>query len=165
MNGGISLINVVSVKKEEEDVLHNLMQFYIYEFSNYLSDITLRENGRYKPFDLSKYWDEARYHAFFIKKDQEYIGFALVENGEEMNVIEEFFIIAKCSGKGYGKEAATNLFHMFPGKWHITQIQNNYRAQSFWRGLIYELTGGQMIECYDENRKSVQEFHTDSIKR
>lgn len=158
------MINIVRVQKHEEAVLHNLMQFYIYEFSKYLSDITLREDGRYKPFDLSSYWEGERYHPFFIKKGEEYIGFALVENGEEVNVIQEFFIITKCSGKGYGKEAATKLFHKFPGKWHITQIQNNYRAQSFWRSLIFELTGGEMIERYGENRKSVQEFHTDSIK-
>ncbi|MDQ1146458.1 hypothetical protein QE429_003285 [Bacillus sp. SORGH_AS 510] len=43
------MIELVRVLKEEEQILHNLMQFYIYEFTQFLPTITLEETGLYKP--------------------------------------------------------------------------------------------------------------------
>jgi len=39
------MINLVKVLKEDENILHNLMQFYIYEFTKFLPEITLEDNG------------------------------------------------------------------------------------------------------------------------
>jgi predicted acetyltransferase len=154
------MIELVRVLKEEEQILHNLMQFYIYEFTQYLPTITFEEKGLYKPFDLTPYWSSPNLHPFFIKKEDELIGFALVESATETepNTILEFFIIRKYNGKGFGKLAATKLFTMFPGKWHITQIEKNYPAQAFWRSTISSFTKGNYSEKYDEKRRSIQEF-------
>lgn len=160
------MVTLEAVQKEDEYILHNLMQFYIYEFSQYIPSIKLESNGLFAPFHLDEYWTNSHFHAFFIKLDNEYIGFALVESGYETepNSILEFFIMSKFKGRGYGKVAATELFTMFPGSWKITQISNNYPAQAFWRNLIYKITDGQVVERYDNRRRSVQEFHTDSLK-
>jgi predicted acetyltransferase len=161
------MIELVRVLKDEEQTLHTLMQFYIYEFAQYLPSITLEENGLYKPFDLTPYWSLPNHHPFFIKKDNELIGFALVESATktEPNTILEFFIIRKYNGKGFGKLAATKLFNMFSGKWHITQIEKNYPAQAFWRNIISTFTNGNYSERYDEKRRSVQEFEIKSNKQ
>ncbi|MBP0725240.1 GNAT family N-acetyltransferase [Bacillus sp. RG28] len=156
------MVNLFPVSQDEEAILHNLMQFYIYEFSKYLQKIKLEQNGSYKPFELDQYWTNPNFHAFFIKLEEEYIGFTLVENETETspNSIREFFIIQKYNGRGYGKIVATKLFNMFPGKWRITQVEKNYPAQGFWRSTISNYTNDHFKERYDENRKSIQEFDT-----
>ncbi|MBY0121128.1 GNAT family N-acetyltransferase [Bacillus sp. S/N-304-OC-R1] len=154
------MLRIVPVEMHQQNILQNLIQFYIYEFSQYLSSITLEDNGLYKPFDLDKYWTEDQYHAFFVKLGDEFIGFALVESETDTspNAMEEFFIIKKYKGKGYGKMAAVELFNRFPGNWFVTQVKKNYPAQAFWRSVISEYTNNKYTERYDENRMSIQEF-------
>lgn len=160
------MINIVKVKSEEEVVLHNLMQFYIYEFSQYIPTISLEENGSYSPFDLKHFWSSPTHYPFFIKRENELIGFALVESATEFkpNTILEFFIIRKYSGNGYGKLAAHKIFSMFPGKWSVTQIEKNEPAKVFWRKTISTYTSGQFTERFDERNRSIQEFDTNLLE-
>jgi predicted acetyltransferase len=156
------MVHLVKVNSNEENTLHRLIQFYIYEFTRFRKDIVLERDGSYKPFNLEKYWEEDKYHPFFIKLEEELVGFALIEEGNEdsPNVIEEFFVIRKYHAKGLGRAAAQKLFSMFPGKWHVVQIENNYPAQAFWRKTIREYTSNTFTERYDEHRRSIQEFDT-----
>ncbi|WP_316568666.1 GNAT family N-acetyltransferase [Neobacillus sp. YIM B06451] len=154
------MINLVRVKKEEEETLHHLMQFYIYEFAALKPEIKLEQDGTYKRFDLTSYWVEPNRHPFFIKLDDELIGFALVATGNEENPnsIEEFQVIRKYNGFGYGRQAALKLFSMFPGRWRITQIEANDPAKAFWRKVIGQYTNGSYSETTDANRRTIQEF-------
>ncbi|WLR46606.1 GNAT family N-acetyltransferase [Halobacillus litoralis] len=155
------MVSLQKVQVTEEPKLHNLMQFYIYEFSRYIPEIRLENNGSYKPFDLGKYWTNDQYHAYFILLDDELIGFALIESATNStpNSIQEYFIMTKHSGKGYGKVIAKELFEMFPGEWEITQIENNERAHAFWKGVIDEVSGGDFMERYKDG-VYVQSFNT-----
>ncbi|MFF2877978.1 GNAT family N-acetyltransferase [Gottfriedia sp. NPDC057991] len=159
------MIKIVKVKKEEESKLHNLMQFYIYEFIKYLPEIKLGENGSFHKFNLEKYWRELDYQAFFVLYKEELIGFALIETSSEStpNCIEEFFIIEKYKGHGFGKKVAIELFNKFPGKWSISQIEKNEPARAFWRNVIQYYTNGNFTERVDENKKTIQEFDTYEI--
>lgn len=152
------MINLVRVKQEDELTLHNLIQFYIYEFTVF-QEIRLEENGSYAPFDLKPYWTEPNLHAFTILYEGELAGFALIESGEP-NVILEFFVMRKFYRRGFGKMAAIKLFDQFPGKWSITQVEKNEPARNFWRKVIGEYTGGNYIERIDYQNRSIQEFHT-----
>jgi predicted acetyltransferase len=156
------VINIIKAVKEEEPILHNIMQFYIYEFSQYIPAIALEADGRYQPFDFTPYWDNSNHHAFLIRKENELIGFALVESSSDKdpNSILEFFIIRKYSGQGYGKIAAHKIFSIFPGKWHITQIEKNEPAKAFWRNTISSFTSGNYSERIDERKMTIQEFDT-----
>ncbi|MCA0987348.1 GNAT family N-acetyltransferase [Guptibacillus algicola] len=158
------MLRLQKVKASEEKLLHNVMQYYFYEFSKYIPEIRLEQNGAYKPFELEKYWSDSNFHAYFIKVEDELIGFALVESAHESspNTIQEFFIMAKHSGKGYGKQIATRLFTMFPGDWEITQIEKNKPAQLFWRSLINEITNGEFTERV-EGGKYLQLFNTEAF--
>lgn len=158
------MLDLQRVESKDEDVLHNLMQFYIYEFSKYIPAIKVEENGVFKSFNLEQYFDNEQFHAYFIKIEDELIGFALVESATESspNTIKEFFIMAKHSGKGYGREIAKQLFTMFPGEWEITQIENNKRAHAFWRGLINEVCSGKFTERFEKG-KYIQTFNTNMM--
>lgn len=160
--GGFILVHLEAVPYKQEQILHNMIQFYIYEFSNFISSIKLEANGAFNHFDLRDYWTKENYHAFFIKFDSELVGFVLVECGlnNHPHSINEFFVMRKYNGKGYGAAAATTIFDMFPGSWKITQIPNNYPAQAFWRKVINEYTNGDYSEYYDDRRRSIQEFKT-----
>jgi predicted acetyltransferase len=153
------------VTPDREHILNNIMQFYIYEFSNFIPAIKLEENGTYQPFNLSSYWQQNNEHAFFIKLRDELIGFALVECGinGDPHSINEFFVVRKYNGKGYGSVAAKKLFNMFPGPWKITQISTNYPAQAFWRKVINQYTNGNYYEYYDSKRRSIQEFNSEGV--
>jgi predicted acetyltransferase len=152
------VIDLVCVKQEEEIILHNLLQFYIYEFTVF-QKIKLEENGRYAPFDLSPYWADVDKHAFFIMHEDEYAGFAMIESGDP-NVILEFFIMRKFYRRGFGKMAACKLFDQFPGRWSITQVEKNQPARSFWNKVIGDYTCGSYKESFDDFKRSVQEFDT-----
>jgi hypothetical protein len=39
------MIKLVKVLKQEENILNNLMQFYIYEFTQFLPEITLDDKS------------------------------------------------------------------------------------------------------------------------
>jgi len=69
----------------------------------------------------------------------------------------------KFEGKGVGKVVAKEVFNRFRGKWMITQVEKNYRAQAFWRSLVSEYTDGKYHERYDERRRSIQEFDTNEL--
>ncbi|WP_232700109.1 GNAT family N-acetyltransferase [Brevibacillus daliensis] len=160
-------IRLERVSFEEQPILHNIMQYYVYEFSKYVKSIKLNDNGMYEPFNLTMYWESSNHHPFFIKVDDELAGFVLVKSKTytEPSTIEEFFVMRKFKGKGIGKVAAMKIFDMFTGRWKITQIQKNYPAQAFWRGVISEYTNGKYYEEYDEHRRSVQEFDTNGLMK
>ncbi|WP_101843606.1 GNAT family N-acetyltransferase [Halobacillus sp. Marseille-P3879] len=160
------MVIVQEVKPEEEFILHNLMQFYSYEFSKFIPAIQLEEDGTYKWFNLDKYWENDHFHAYFIKLYDELIGFALIEaqSEEQPNTIEEFFIVAKYHGQGFGKTAAVQLFNRFPGVWTVYQMEKNKPSQAFWKKLIDRLTDGYFVQRIEQG-KHVQEFHTNSFKK
>ncbi|MFP7478290.1 GNAT family N-acetyltransferase [Terribacillus saccharophilus] len=157
------MVHIRKVKKSEEALLHNLMQFYIYEFSKYIPKIKLESDCMYKPFDLSQYWEGETHHAYFICLEAEVIGFALIESDGKINTVLEFFILAGYQGMGFGKAAARKLFKAFDGYWNVSQIENNQPARAFWRNIVSDITKGEMEEVY-ENRVFVQKFHTSSFE-
>ncbi|SEM50769.1 GNAT family N-acetyltransferase [Paenibacillus sp. OV219] len=156
-------IELMEASVDEKCVVHNLSQFYLYEFSTYMSSIALGDNALYNGLpDLDEYWEHPNRIAFIIRVDSELAGFVLVIKGldDEPNQIGEFFIMKKFNGKGVGKTVATKIFDMFPGKWLIHEMWNNYKAQAFWRSVISSYTSGEYREYYDDRRRPFQEFIT-----
>jgi predicted acetyltransferase len=149
-------------------IVHNLSQFYLYEFSKYMPAIKLEEHsGLYDGLpDLDEYWDNPDREAFIIRVDGELAGFVLVIKGtaDEPNQIGEFFVMEKFGGKGVGKTAAKRVFDMFPGNWLIHEMWNNYKAQAFWRSIVNSYTKGKYQEYYDEHRRPFQKFNTQELR-
>jgi predicted acetyltransferase len=157
----MATIQIRRAAPEEQAVIANLSQFYIYEFGPIMAGITLQDDGTYTPLpDLDAYWTDPNRHPLLVSVDGELAGFVLVEAGHatEPNSINEFFIARKFMGKGVGRQVARQVFDLFRGRWQVTQIRKNYGAQAFWRSVIAEYTGDTFMEYYDAKRRSVQEF-------
>jgi predicted acetyltransferase len=157
-------IELTKAALEEKPIVHNLSQFYLYEFSKYMASIKLEQhNGLYDGLpNLDEYWDNPNREPFILRVNGELAGFVLVIKGtfNEPNQIGEFFVMEKFGGKGVGKSVAKRIFDMLPGNWLIHEMWNNYRAQAFWRSVVNSYTDGKYQEYYDENRRPFQKFST-----
>ncbi|MEK4566587.1 GNAT family N-acetyltransferase [Alkalihalobacillus sp. FSL R5-0424] len=153
-------VQIVPVKQEEAPILHNLMQYYIYEFSEYLHDIRLEEDGRFEPFKLDGYWIEPHLHPLFIKVDDQLAGFVLIEATPDSspNSVNEFFVLKPYKRKGVGKKAAFDIFKRWHGNWVVAQLKENKPAQAFWNRVIDEYTNGDYEQLEDHEKRTIQSF-------
>lgn len=161
------------------ETLHHLMQLYLYDFTEFL-DIQLEEDGRFRPYpDLQKYVQEpaGKHRSYLFRSMGHIAGFALVDvdqltpDGE--HYLAEFFVLKRYRRQGIGREAAFALFDLHPGRWSVSQLVNNIPAQSFWRQVIDEYTGGSyservkphngnLVQLFCSNRAVAQSELTDS---
>lgn len=152
---------IVQVSAKHREVLDNLMQFYIYDFSEFLN-FDVEENGQYSPYPLDDYFKESNQQfAYVIKREEKYVGFVLVRLVEALELrhysIAEFFILKKYRREGMGRLVATDLFNRHRGPWEVHQIESNQGAQVFWKRVINEYTKGQFEERID-NGTTIQTF-------
>lgn len=155
-------IKVIKATKKHQVIITNLMQFYYYDFSEYL-DFEVEKNGLFQPYpDLETYWEDKLKFPYIIKIDNQYVGFALVRNVKDTSVtsyfsITEFFILKKYRQQGIGSYIAFQIFDLHKGNWQICQIEKNKVAQLFWHSVISSYTNGQFSERL-EYGKLVQNF-------
>ena len=64
--------------------------------------------------------------------------------------IDQFFVPRGYRRKGVGSQAAHLAFTAFPGPWRVSEIAQNKAAQSFWRKVVGEYTGGYFTESWSE---------------
>jgi len=147
-------IQIDPAEKSEQSILENLMQLYLYDFSEIDGD-DCNEQGLFEYEYLPRYWIEPERHPFLIRVDGKLAGFALVrqrtEAAEDLppHAVSEFFILRKYRRQGVGEWAAFELFDRFPGKWEVAEIPENVSAIRFWRKVIAAHTGGQYEETID----------------
>jgi predicted acetyltransferase len=158
-------IQIIRAPAEYKQVISNMLQFYMYDFSEYTgSDV--EPNGLYGVYpDLEKYWNEKSRFPYIIKQGEKYIGFVFVRfiNAGERNYfsIAEFFIMRKYRRKGFGRKAAEQVLDLHRGQWEIFQMESNKSAQVFWRRVILDYTKGQCSERV-ENKRTIQCFENHS---
>ena len=155
-------VKLIKATEKHKVVIANLMQFYYYDFSEYL-DFEIEKNRLFQAYpDLETYWEGKLKFPYIIKIDNQYVGFALVRNVEDTSVtsffsISEFFILKKYRQKGIGGYIAFQIFDLHKGYWQIYQIEKNKVVQLFWRNIISSYTNGQFTERL-EYGKLVQNF-------
>ena len=147
---------MVEVKEEEKEILRNLMEKYLYEFSQYeLEDVN--PLGLYGYSYLDCYWTEKGRWAFFFKVDGKLAGFAMVndypEAGKTDYCMSEFFVMLKYRRCGLGKWAAYQLFDRFKGTWQLKRHPGNLPSVKFWDRIVDGYTGGKF-----RLEKGVQEY-------
>jgi predicted acetyltransferase len=150
-------ISVLPATIDEHPVLENLLQLYIYDFSEIVG-LDVADDGRFKDKSLSLYWQDSWRHPYLIRADGKLAGFALVHERSrlsgEMGIwdLAEFFVMRKYRRQGIGSLVATRLFETHRGKWEIRQRHDNGVASAFWRSLLTEFTGGKYEEVlYDDD--------------
>ena len=138
---------LVPVKKEEKEILRNLLEKYNYEFSQY-EGTKPGPLGLFGYDYLDNYWTEEHRWPFFIRADGELAGFALINDFPEAPGTEtdysmaEFFVLYPYRRKGVGKEAAFRLFDRFHGRWQLKRHPQNTGSVRFWNQVVGEYTGG-----------------------
>jgi len=154
-------IDVIPAALDDKPVLANLMQLYLYDFSEF-AGWTINRHGLYDYRYLDHYWTEPDRYPFLLQVAGELAGFALVrsldEGDEPVYHVAEFFIMRTFRRTGHGEASARQLFYRFPGQWSISQLERNEAAQRFWRAVIGRYTGETYTERIDERGHRIQEF-------
>jgi predicted acetyltransferase len=138
---------------EERALLQNLMQFYLYDFSEVL-EMYVDDDGRFGDVDLSPYWVDEWRHPFLLRVDERVAGFALISERSKITGksgvfdMTEFFVLRRFRRRGMGRAAAFAAFDRFAGPWEVRQREENPDATAFWRRAIDEYTRGE----YEETR-------------
>lgn len=135
--------------RSDRDLIRRMMELYLHDFSEF-DGSDLDEHGVFGYGDLDYFWFEETHAAYIVRVDGQLSGFVLVDNevvvdGNERS-ISEFFILRKYRRRGVGRRVAKQIFDEMPGKWEVRVIATNVPAQSFWRKIILEYTGGRFDE-------------------
>ncbi|MGC4103819.1 GNAT family N-acetyltransferase [Ferruginibacter sp.] len=154
-------IQLLEAAEKDKTVIENLLQFYIYDFSEYMS-LDVKDDGKFASYpQLESYWTESNKFPYIIKAEDKYAGFVLVKlvsNADSAYFsMAEFFILKKFRLSGIGKSIAFRVFELHKGQWEIFQRNSNKPAQLFWRKVIHEYSGGKFSEHAEEG-KQVQRF-------
>lgn len=144
-------VEIRDVPVEQKHVLRQLMQMYLYDFSE-IDGGDVNESGEFPYRWLDHYWTECERSPFLVYSDGHIAGFVLVmassspAKGQESRSIAEFFVMRKYRRIGIGRKAAFHVFDRFRGTWNVRQTRTNLAAQAFWRSVIGEYTDGDFDE-------------------
>ena len=155
-------VRLERVAFEDKEVLRRLLELLRYDSSEHDgSDVNALGLFGYRWLD--HYWTDEERHPFFIRAGGSLAGFALVRRIESAqrhhHALAEFFVMRRFRLLGVGREAAGQLFTLFPGPWRVHQEASNGGAQQFWRKVIALYTRGDFQEVTEDGWEGpVQEF-------
>jgi predicted acetyltransferase len=161
-------IKVIPASIEQEPILANLLELYIYDFSEFF-DLKLGAEGRFGYKQLRLYWEEPDRYPFLIMVDGDWAGFAFVRRGSQISGdkgiwdMAEFFVLRGYRRLGVGMKVAHTLWTQFPGEWEVRVIDRNERAKEFWRQAVSEFLGLAVDStAYDKNGEGWRLFTFES---
>lgn len=138
-------IYLSEVEYEEKETLYRLLQYLLYEQSQYdLNETNNKAVFEYKYFDC--YFTDNDRQAYFIKEQEtdKLLGFAMVnsymQKYSDGHSIAEFLVLPKYRRKKIGKKVAFELFNKYPGNWEVKPATNSEKAYMFWKNVIEEYT-------------------------
>ncbi|KIC19955.1 GNAT family N-acetyltransferase [Leisingera sp. ANG-Vp] len=80
--------------------------------------------------------------AFWIRKDAQRIGFAIVLNlPDDRRELSEFCILPQHRRQGWGQQAAIMILREFPGRWRMGLSKSSREAVAFWGTCLSILPG------------------------
>ena len=156
-------ISIELVKKEEKEILRNLLEKYHYEHSQY-DKRDVNNLGLFGYDYLDIYWTEENRFPYFIKVENILAGFVMINNYNETKLdtnytVSEFFIMYKYRRKGVGKYAVKYILEKHKGKWQLSFHPNNENSKVFWIKIIDEYTKGN-YELMENNTDWIYEDGT-----
>lgn len=143
------MVHLRKIIKEQEQVLFNVMQKYLYEMSQYY-DKSMDEQGNYPYKYLPCYFTEEDRQAYFIYEDTLLIGFVLVNKHsftkEEIDCcIAEFCIFPTFRKKGYGLDAVEAIRTLHPGSLQLKYSKANTLGMAFWKKVCKKYQGIEIV--------------------
>lgn len=134
-------MQVLPATIDQRSVLENLIEFYVYDFTQYVT-VPLDPTGRFEYPQLPLYWTDPNRYPFIISVEARLAGFALVKKGSEFSDnsdvwdMTEFFVMRGERGRGVGHAAARQVWQRFSGSWEVRVLPANQGALQFWRESI-----------------------------
>lgn len=141
----------------EKPVLRSLMQFYLYDTSEF-NGVDPDRHGSFDYPYFDHYWTEQGKKVegrlpILIQVNDAVAGFAFINNfslyvprTSTTRNLADFFIMRKWRRRKIGKVIAKEIFDMYEGHWEVKQQRENVHAQQFWRNVIHEYTFGSFEE-------------------
>jgi len=153
-------IIIEPVTKEEKEILKNLLEKYMYEFSQY-NNLDVNNLGLYGYSYLDNYWTEENRFPFFIRANGKLAGFVMVNDYPEVKMdtnytMSEFFVMYKYRRCGIGKYTMKYILDKFKGKWQLRYHPKNEISQKFWIKTISDYTKGK-YEIMENNPEAMYE--------
>lgn len=139
-------VEVIPAPPEHQAVLAGLLELYAQDFSAFYR-IEVEADGQFVYKKLPLYFSEEGRHAFLLRVDDQWAGFALVQRGSEVSGdasvwdVAEFFVARAFRKRGIGTDAAHQVWRMFPGRWEVRVMESNDGAWRFWECAIAAFTG------------------------
>ena len=143
-----AIVTIEPIGPDDRATLGNLLQFYLYDFSELYPDkpeCELRSNGLFGEYPyLGKYFQERGRVALLLRSGGATIGFAMLNQvsncGELIDFnMAEFFVARKYRRRGYGIAAAHAVFAAYRGDWELSVARLNVAAQKFWSQTLSAL--------------------------
>ncbi|TQR12827.1 GNAT family N-acetyltransferase [Psychrobacillus soli] len=137
-------ITLQEVLETEAPILLNMYSLYLHDLSKFTPNINIGADGLFPYEDLELFWKTEGISPYFIKNDNDIIGFLLLlerpflkkENDFSVN---DIFILNKYKGKGLGSEVLEKLFEEKPGKYFVMELVENLPAVAFWKKVYAQL--------------------------
>ena len=131
---------------EKKDTLFNLLQFALYDGSQYIQN-ELNENAKFNYTWFDNYFTDLNIEAYFIKSDDKYLCFVMINENLKFNKlgksIAEFLIMLQYRRNHIGKKVAMKIFDMYHGIWEVEPIEGSEQAYYFLKNTIEQYTNNK----------------------
>ncbi|AMC93386.1 acetyltransferase [Erysipelothrix larvae] len=143
------------VSLEEREILANLLEKYLYEFSQY-TEVDVNPLGLYGYMYLDYTWTQSNRWAYFIMIDDALAGFVMVNDYPEAFdritdfSLSEFFILHKYRRNRVGTSVFETLCSLHKGSWQLKCHPKNIPSVKFWEKVIstYTLNNYEKVVDY-----------------
>ena len=143
------------VKKEEKEILNNLLEYYQYDFNIFYND-DLNKNGKFEFINTDKYFNKKENQAFFVKVDEKYAGFILISKSTEYenkgSFIEEFWIMPKYRKGMFSFKVLKELSNIIKGKIEFIVLKENkrwFKTLNYWIEKNFKIEKKEDIKKWD----------------
>lgn len=139
-------IGLVPATPAHQQIIANLLQFYIYDFSE-IMPLELGPDGRFEYPELPRYWSETSRFPFLAAANGKWVGLVFVKqvqgSTDQRPVwdMAEFFVLRGYRRRGLGTRLAHSAFQRFAGAWQIRVMESNAVARYFWEKAIEDFSG------------------------
>jgi predicted acetyltransferase len=87
----------------------------------------LSEKGSYIwNLNYREWYENPNYDLFFIRVERELAGFVIIRHlvEEDVYYLNHFSVLKKFRRKSIGKEAATQAFNLYKGRWRVSEFDS-----------------------------------------
>lgn len=135
-------IQMQKICEEDRSVLSNLLEFYLYDFSEF-EHTDVNNNGLFGYSYLDHYFRDDNRDAYFILADGKHAGFVLIHNHTLLKdtdiAIAEFFVMRKYRKRGVGRTVIREILNRYPTCIEIPVRSKNQEGLKFWKKITQQL--------------------------